>query len=108
MGLIHVKIQTWFPFRIQIYVNGHEWLANKLARHGVHYLKHQNAFLRVDDLRRAQAFADRFATLPWVRILTAYARRVNPLMGELLGPMQSYWATAQAEYSTDVLFKSRS
>jgi len=28
-------------------------------------------------------------------------------MGELLGPMQYYWATAQAEYSTDVLFKSR-
>lgn len=61
----------------------------------------------MDDLRRAQAFADRFATLPWVRILSAYARRVNPLMGELLGPMQYYWATAQAEYSTDVLFKSR-
>ena len=31
IGLIHVKIQTWFPFRIQIYVNGHEWLAKKLA-----------------------------------------------------------------------------
>lgn len=23
-GLMHVKIQTWFPFRIQVYVNGHE------------------------------------------------------------------------------------
>ncbi len=26
-GLMHVKIQTWFPFTMQVYVNGHEWLA---------------------------------------------------------------------------------
>ena len=23
-GLMHVKIQTWFPFQIQVYLNGHE------------------------------------------------------------------------------------
>jgi hypothetical protein len=28
-GLIHVRIQTWFP--MQIYLNGHEWLARKLS-----------------------------------------------------------------------------
>jgi hypothetical protein len=26
-GLMHVKLQTWFPLQIQVYVNGHEWLA---------------------------------------------------------------------------------
>ena len=25
-GLIHVKLQTWFPMQIQVYVNGHDWL----------------------------------------------------------------------------------
>jgi hypothetical protein len=34
LGLIHVKIQTWFPFPIQVYVNGHEWLARRFDRHG--------------------------------------------------------------------------
>src|SRR6267143_149012 len=29
-GLIHVRIQTWFPMPIQVYLNGHEWLARKL------------------------------------------------------------------------------
>ena len=29
-SLIHVKLQTWFPLQIQVYVNGHEWLARKL------------------------------------------------------------------------------
>src|SRR4029434_10395614 len=30
-GLIHVRLQTWFPLQIQVYVNGREWLARKLA-----------------------------------------------------------------------------
>jgi hypothetical protein len=32
-GLIHVRLQTWFPLQLQVYVNGHEWLARKLALH---------------------------------------------------------------------------
>lgn len=107
LGLIHVKVQTWFPMRVQVYVNGHEWLARKLTQHGIQFLQRENAFLRVQDLPRAQAFADRFVTLPWVNTLQRYASRVNPLLGGLLGGMQYYWATTQAEYSTDILFKSR-
>jgi hypothetical protein len=34
-GLIHVKLQTWFPLQIQMYVNGHEWLARKLKENSV-------------------------------------------------------------------------
>jgi hypothetical protein len=41
-----------------------------------------------------------------VRVLGRYARRVNPLLRDLLAPMQYYWVTAQAEYSTDVLSRS--
>jgi len=37
LGLIHVKVQTWFPFPLQVYVNGHEWVARRLDRHGVRY-----------------------------------------------------------------------
>jgi hypothetical protein len=33
-GLIHVGLQTWCPLQLQVYVNGHEWLARKLAQHG--------------------------------------------------------------------------
>ena len=29
-GLMHVRIQTWFPLTIQVYVNGHDWLARQL------------------------------------------------------------------------------
>jgi hypothetical protein len=43
-GLIHLRLQTWFPLQLQVYVNGHGWLARKLAQHGVQYSKHDNAF----------------------------------------------------------------
>jgi hypothetical protein len=25
-----VRVQTWFPFTLQVYVNGHEWLARQM------------------------------------------------------------------------------
>lgn len=106
LGLIHVKIQTWFPMQMQIYVNGHEWLARKLTRHAIRYTKLDNVFLGIEDFPRAQAFADRFVTVGWVEALQRYARRVNPLLGDRLQPMQYYWVSAQVEYATDLVFKS--
>ena len=60
-GLIHVRIQTWFPLQIQVYLNEHEWLAHKLSAHHVRYTKHDNVFVWIEDFARAQRFADRFA-----------------------------------------------
>jgi len=39
---MHVKLQTWFPLQIQVYVNGHEWLARKLQQHQIRYTKREN------------------------------------------------------------------
>jgi len=107
LGLIHVKLQTWFPFQMQVYLNGHEWLARKLDRRGVKYLKVDNAFAGLSDVARAQQISDQFPSVDWVRVLGRYAKRINPLLGELLRPMEYYWVTAQAEYSTDILFRTR-
>ena len=32
LGLIHVRVQTWFPLQIQVYLNGHERLARPLCQ----------------------------------------------------------------------------
>jgi hypothetical protein len=105
-GLVHVQVQTWFPLRMQVFVNGHDWLARKLKAAKIPYMQSDNVFVGVADIERAQRFSDRMTGLNWPTILNALARRVNPLMGSLLGRMQYYWVTAQCEYSTDVMFKS--
>jgi hypothetical protein len=61
-GLIHVRLQTWFPLQIQVYVNGHEWLARKLDQKGIRYRKFENAFIGIDDFAKAQKLSDRFTS----------------------------------------------
>ena len=97
-GLIHVRIQTWFPLQIQVYLNSHEWLARKLSANQLRYTKHDNVFVWIEDIARAQRFADRFANLNWPALLTKYAKRVNPQLQDLLHGCQYYWVSAQSEY----------
>lgn len=106
-GLIHVKIQTWFPFTVQVYVNGHEWLARKLDKEGISYRQVDNAFVWIEDLTRAQACADRFWRRDWPKLLDRFAERVNPLLVDWLAGQSYYWVLDQVEYSTDVLFRER-
>jgi hypothetical protein len=107
-GLRHVRVQTWFPFTTQVYLNGHDWLARQLHGVGSGFVQHDNAFTQLDDPARAQALADRFPRLDWVKILDGWARQVNPLLGEpWLRGQGYYWVIDQAEYSSDVLFKDR-
>jgi hypothetical protein len=107
LGLIYVRVQTWVPFTIQVYLNGHDWLAQKMERHGIPFVKRDNCFLEIGDLKRAQSFSDAMSGRNWVRILDALTRRVNPLMKDVLRPLSYYWTINQAEYATDIAFKDR-
>jgi hypothetical protein len=107
-GLRHVRVQTWFPFTTQVYVNAHDWLARQRHDAGIGFVQHDNAFTQLDDPARAQSLADRFSRLGWVQILDGWARQVNPLLREpWLRGQGYYWVIDQAEYSTDVLFQGR-
>ena len=44
LGFLHVRIQTWFPFTVQIYLNGHDWLARKLEQHGIAFGRNYRGF----------------------------------------------------------------
>ena len=108
-GFMHVKLQTWLPFTIQVYVNGREWLARQLDGAGVGYLRHDNALLRVEDLPVAWERCDRFAHRAWPRVLDALARRVNPHLATIAAADFGgyYWVVEQAEVATDVMFRDR-
>jgi hypothetical protein len=36
-GFLHVRLQTWFPFTLQVYVNEHEGLAWQMDQRGRRY-----------------------------------------------------------------------
>lgn len=108
-GFMHVRLQSWFPFGIQIYVNGREWLCRRLDERGIGYERYDNALLRIDDLPAAQRLCARFLRKNWPAVLDRFARRANPLLGmiEKLGFEGYYWCADQFEMATDLMFKSR-
>lgn len=68
-GLMHVRLQSWFPLTIQVYVNGHDWLARQLVARKIGFVQQDNAFTECDDWATAQALADQFDQLEWVKRL---------------------------------------
>ena len=104
-GLMHVRLQTWLPFTVQVCVNGHSWLARQLDRRKIGYATHDNCFTRIDDLPQAQQLMDQL-TKPPTAFLTMLGRRVNPLLKKLK-LWGYYWSIRNGEYSTDVMFKDR-
>lgn len=109
LGWMHVRLQSWFPFTIQVWVNGREWLGRQLDREGVGYERLGNTFLEIDDLDRAQTLCERFARRKWLRVLNRLARWVNPELETIRrsGFSGYYWVVDQAEYATDVMFQDR-
>jgi hypothetical protein len=107
LGLIHVRVQTWAPFTCQVYVNGHDFLAQQLRRRHSDFTQQDNAFTQLADPALAQRQADRFVQLPWPKLLERYARMVNPLLRQELAGLTHYWCIEQAEYATDLLFADR-
>jgi hypothetical protein len=106
-GLMHLRLQTWLPFPLQVCLNGREYLARQLDKAKIGYLKCDNCFLRIDDLKRAQKILDRLVRRKWSKYLKMLARRVNPLLlpQSGLSLRDYYWTWRQGEYATEVLFK---
>jgi hypothetical protein len=107
-GLMHVRLQTWLPFTIQVCLNGREWLARQMDRAGISYTKRDNCFTYISDVERAQQFMDRLTERQWRRFLDALAQKVNPWIhpGTGLDVHSYYWSVRQGEYATDVMFRS--
>lgn len=108
-GFMHVRLQTWFPFGIHVYLNGREWLARQMDRAGLAYQRRDNCFPWVEDVAGAQALLDAQLRAAWPGLLTELARAVNPLHAEMFAryPSDYYWSVFQSEWATDVLFRSR-
>ncbi len=103
-GLCYLRVPTWAPFGLQLYCNGHSALATALKREGIDFVQADNAFLRIADIARAQALADAFSPDVLHKRLDRYAQWLCPVL-DVFG--QSYhWSIRQAEYSTDLMFKS--
>jgi hypothetical protein len=104
-GLCYLRVPTWCPFRLQFYFNGHNWLANQLKQRGIAYQMSDNAFVHIADYAAANQLANEFEPEILCLRLDEFARQYCPVVKTL--NLTYYWSFMQAEYATDLVFKSR-
>jgi len=103
-GFMHVRLQSWFPFPIQVCINGREWLARDLDKAGISYQRRDNCFIEIADINKAQELADAAIKRNWLKLLDRFSDRFNPLL-KSLDIRSYYWTIREGEYATDVMFK---
>ncbi len=77
-GLRYVRVPTWAPFRLQVYFNGHSWLAQQLRGAGIDFAMADNAFLQIADPLRAQQLAETLDAHTLHQHLDRWAARFCP------------------------------
>lgn len=106
-GWMHIRIQTWLPFEVQVYINGRTYLHRQLERAGIGYRKAANSFTWIEDVNQAQGLLDRLGSLNWPKQLKALVNRYWPKARRGLPPGRPgdyYWTIRQSEVATDVMF----
>jgi len=103
-GFLNARIQTWFPFSIQICLNGREWLAHQMDAVGLDYLRDDNCFPWIEDWPTAQQLMDQQLTVEWPALLNGIARTLNPIHDEIFSahPTTDYWTTHQSAWAIDI------
>ena len=109
LGFLHLRLQTWFPFLVQVCVNGREWLSRQMDQAGMAYRREENCFPWIGDVKRAQELMERQHATDWPRVLGKLVEQCHPLHEEISRPIEReyYWTAAQSEYATDVMFRNR-
>jgi len=108
LGMLHLRLQTWFPFLIHIGLNGHEWLARQMDQAGLRYRKADNRFTWLEDFTATQRLADAQLRTDWVALGEELRRAYHPLHEKIAQPLRGlsyYWTAPQTEFSSDLLFR---
>ena len=106
-GFMNIRVQTWFPYDLQICMNGREWLRRALEREGLHFTMSGNKLLEVEDFARARELLVAPLAWSWASLLDGFLPTAFPTLRETLGPHLSYyWTCWQSEWATDLIFRT--
>ncbi len=106
LGWMYARLQTWFPFHIQVGMNGREWLARQMDQAGLKYRQQGNCFVWIEDYQEAQKLLNRQLETEWAGLLNGFAASLNPLHETIFEnyPVGYYWTAFQTEWASDIVF----
>ena len=107
-GFMYTRIQTWFPFNIQIGINGREYLARQMDKRDMAYTRSGNCFPDIENLAKAQQLMAGMHKINWPKTLDAIRRTAHPAHESMFDGLgfHYYWSAYQTEWATDVMFDS--
>ncbi len=107
VGLVYVRLQSWFPFNVHVGMNGREWLARQMDRAGICHRRRDNCFTWIQDWARAQQSLDEQLRTDWPVLLNGLLTQANPALALVDGhPAPYYWSMEKGEWASDVAFRS--
>ena len=105
LGYGYIRVPTWCPFKLQVYINGHNIVAHQLEKENIKYTMLDNAFDYIEDFEKAQEICDNLDIKKIHKRLDELAQKYCPVY---LSFKQVYhWSIMQAEYATDIIFKKQ-
>jgi len=104
-----LKIQTWFPYNVQIYMNGREYVSRLLSKNGIPYEMYNNSFSYIGDFSKAQELADGILDKKMSDSFDGMVKKINCLLPTISGVFSHsyYWCVDQCEFATDINFINR-
>lgn len=105
LGLIHLRLQTWFPFLVHVGVNGREWLARQLTQAGIAFTRADNGLPSIADLPAAPALLDQQGHTRWDRLLNPLIEQFHPPHRRIqqIMPLAYYWTVNRGEFALNGL-----
>jgi hypothetical protein len=108
-GFMNIRLQTWFPYHIQICLNGRQWLRRSLEKESIDFCVHGNKFLHISGYQEAQRLLNKQLDACFVSLLDEFVPVAFPMIRDVLGPYLSYyWTMWQSEWASDFIFTSPS
>ena len=105
LGYGYIRVPSWCPFKLQVYINGHNIIANQLSKEKIKYTMLDNAFDYIEDLEKAQEISDNLDIKKIHKRLDELAKKYCPVYQSF--NQVYHWSIMQAEYATDIIFKKQ-
>lgn len=107
VGLVYVRLQTWFPFSVHVGMNGREWLAQQMKQGGLDFVRRDNCFPWIEDWAGAQQLLEGQVRTDWPALLNRLLQQANPALDLVdTAARPYYWSLEEGEWASDVAFTS--
>jgi hypothetical protein len=108
-GRMFVRICPYFPFNINVWLNGHNWLKCQLSKENIAFQTSGNLFVACERPERLQELSDAFAPQDIVQSVESWLTRLLPFFSdaERREGFRHQLYMAQMEYCHNLLFKKK-